>query len=83
MKMRETPAVRSVPPYYDEPVYIEALAHSIEKHLAALDFEPEVVLASYHGIPKRLFREAATPITAIARRRRGCCANASAGTTRS
>ncbi|TPL53908.1 ferrochelatase [Mesorhizobium sp. B2-4-6] len=52
MKMRRAPAVRSVPPYYDEPVYIEALAQSIERHLASLDFQPEVVIASYHGIPK-------------------------------
>ncbi|RAZ91962.1 ferrochelatase [Mesorhizobium hawassense] len=52
MKIRHTPAIRSVPPYYDEPVYIEALARSIEKHLATLDFEPEVVITSYHGIPK-------------------------------
>ncbi|THF57920.1 ferrochelatase [Ollibium composti] len=51
-KMRRAPAVRSVPPYYAEPVYIEALAASIEKHLATLDFEPEVVITSYHGIPK-------------------------------
>ena len=52
MKMRRAPAVRSVPPYYDEPVYIDALASSIGRHLAGLDFEPEVVLASFHGIPK-------------------------------
>ena len=52
MKIRNAPAVRTVPPYYDEPVYIEALASSIEKHLAGLDFTPEVVVASYHGIPK-------------------------------
>ncbi len=52
MKMREAPAVRSVPPYYREPVYIEALARSLQASLARLDFEPEVVLASYHGIPK-------------------------------
>ena len=52
MKMRDAPAVRTVPPYYDDPVYIDALAVSIEKHLATLDFEPEVVIASYHGIPK-------------------------------
>ncbi|TIX11052.1 MAG: ferrochelatase, partial [Mesorhizobium sp.] len=52
MKIRRAPAIRSVPPYYDEPVYIEALARSIERHLASLDFEPEVVIASYHGIPK-------------------------------
>jgi len=52
MKMRAAPAIRSVPPYYAEPVYIEALASSIEGHLASLDFEPEVVITSYHGIPK-------------------------------
>jgi ferrochelatase len=55
MKIRHMPTVRSVPSYYDEPVYIEALARSMEKHLATLDFEPEVVLASYHGIPKAYF----------------------------
>lgn len=52
MKIRHAPAIRSVPPYYDEPVYIEALARSIEKHIATLDFVPEVVITSYHGIPK-------------------------------
>ncbi|WFP78397.1 ferrochelatase [Mesorhizobium sp. WSM4906] len=52
MRIRHAPAIRSVPPYYDEPVYIEALARSIEKHLATLDFVPEVVITSYHGIPK-------------------------------
>ncbi|WP_027165178.1 ferrochelatase [Mesorhizobium sp. WSM3224] len=52
MTIRRAPAIRSVPPYYDEPVYIEALARSIEKHLATLDFVPEVVITSYHGIPK-------------------------------
>jgi len=52
MKMRRAPAIRSVPPYYEEPVYIDALARSVERHLATLDFEPEVVLTSYHGIPK-------------------------------
>ena len=52
MKVREAPAVRSVPPYYREPVYIDALARSLKGSLAKLDFEPEVVLASYHGIPK-------------------------------
>jgi ferrochelatase len=51
MTMRRMPTVRSVPPYYDDPVYIEALARSIERHLSALDVQPEVILASYHGIP--------------------------------
>jgi ferrochelatase len=56
MKLRVQPAIRVVPPYYDEPAYIEALARSIEQHLATLDFEPEVVIASYHGIPQSYFK---------------------------
>ena len=55
MKMRYMPATRTVPAYHDEPVYIEALARSIETHLAGLDWEPELVIASYHGIPKSYF----------------------------
>ena len=50
--MRFQPALRVVPPYYDDPVYIEALAASIEKGLAALPFKPAMILASFHGIPK-------------------------------
>ncbi|MBN9071858.1 MAG: ferrochelatase [Rhizobiales bacterium] len=52
MEMRDQPAIRTVPDYHDEPAYIDALAVSIRNRLAALDFEPEVVLASFHGIPK-------------------------------
>ncbi len=55
VKVRYMPAIRTVPQYHDEPVYIEALASSIEKHLATLDFEPEVIVASYHGIPQKYF----------------------------
>ncbi len=66
MKMRWQPAMRTVPPYHDDPVYIEALARSIETHLATLDFEPEVVIASFHGMPQSLFRARAIPITASA-----------------
>jgi len=50
--MRLVPAVRTVPAYPENPVYIEALAASIQNHLAGLDFSPDVVLASYHGIPQ-------------------------------
>ena len=52
MKKRFMPAIRTIPSYETEPVYIEALARSIESHLAPLSFKPEVILASYHGIPK-------------------------------
>lgn len=57
MKQRWMPAVRTVPPYHDDPAYIDALAVSIEKHLATLDFAPEKVIASYHGIPQSYFRK--------------------------
>ncbi len=51
-KMRFQPALRVVPPYYDDPVYIDVLAISIEAELKALPFKPEMILASFHGIPK-------------------------------
>ncbi|WP_139353861.1 ferrochelatase [Sinorhizobium sp. A49] len=57
LKMRWQPALRTVPPYHDDPVYIDALATSITKHLATLDWEPEVVLTSFHGIPKSYFEK--------------------------
>ena len=50
---RWQPAIRTLPPYYDDPAYIDALARSIEDGLAKLDFEPELVLASFHGMPRR------------------------------
>lgn len=52
MKLRYMPAVRSAPPYYADPAYIEALARSVEQHLATLSFAPELVVASYHGLPQ-------------------------------
>lgn len=55
MAIRWQPALRTVPPYHDDPVYIEALARSIENHMASLDWDPEVVIASYHGIPQSYF----------------------------
>jgi ferrochelatase len=55
-RWRWQPALRTLPPYHDDPAYIDALASSIETGLAALDFEPEVVLASFHGMPERTLR---------------------------
>ncbi|MDI7860519.1 ferrochelatase [Rhizobiaceae bacterium n13] len=55
MAMRWQPAIRTVPPYHDDPVYIEALANSVTRHLATLDWEPEIILTSFHGIPKSYF----------------------------
>ena len=55
MKLRWQPAVRTAPAYHDDPAYIAALADSVRAGLAKLDFEPEVVVASFHGLPKRYF----------------------------
>lgn len=52
MKQRWQPAVRTAAPYADDPVYIEAVCESMKKELAKLDFEPELILASFHGVPK-------------------------------
>lgn len=52
MQMRWQPSIRIAPPYHDEPAYIAALAQSVRNHLATLDFEPEVILTSFHGMPK-------------------------------
>ena len=51
-QMRSQPALRVAAPYYDDPVYIGALAASLRTALEQLAFEPEVILASFHGIPK-------------------------------
>ena len=50
-KMRWQPAVRTAPAYFDDPKYVETLANSIRDGVAALDFEPDLVITSYHGMP--------------------------------
>ena len=52
-KMRWQPAIRTLPPYYDDPAHIEALATSVRAHLASLDHAPDLILASFHGMPAR------------------------------
>ncbi len=51
--MRAQPTLRVTPPYYDDPDYIEALAVSINAHLKTLPFQPELIVASFHGMPKK------------------------------
>src|SRR6202790_1157898 len=51
--MRAQPTLRVTPPYYDDPDYIEALAVSINAHLKTLPFQPELIVASYHGMPQK------------------------------
>jgi ferrochelatase len=51
--MRWQPAIRTLPPYYDHPAYIAALAETVRKDLAKLPFTPDAVVASFHGMPQR------------------------------
>lgn len=51
--LRWQPALRVAPPYHDHPAYISAIAESIRDHLAGLDWEPDLVVMSFHGMPKK------------------------------
>jgi len=52
-RMRVQPALRTLPPYYDDPLYIDALKLNLSRQLATLPFEPEKLLLSFHGMPQR------------------------------
>ena len=51
-RMRWQPSLRVAPPYYDNPVYIEAVTKSLQAELEKLSFTPQVIIASFHGMPK-------------------------------
>jgi ferrochelatase len=51
--MRAQPVLRVSPPYYEDPDYIEALAVSINAHLSTLPWQPELIVASFHGMPQK------------------------------
>ena len=51
-RLRAQPTLRVTPPYYEDETYIEALAASIEASLASMPFKPELIVASFHGMPK-------------------------------
>ena len=53
MDLRWQPTIRVAPPYYEDPAYIEAIAASIREHLATVGFEPEALVASFHGMPQK------------------------------
>jgi protoporphyrin/coproporphyrin ferrochelatase len=57
MKEKRQPAVRTVPEYFDHPLYIDALARSVEAAYGTLETKPDVLVASYHGMPKRYLME--------------------------
>jgi ferrochelatase len=55
LKMRWQPALRTAAPWHDEAGYIDALAKSVTDHLATLDWQPDVIVASFHGLPQAYF----------------------------
>ncbi len=57
MKEKFQPAARTVPAYFEHPLFIEALAQSVERGYAKLERKPDVLVASYHGMPKRYLLE--------------------------
>jgi len=75
--MRAQPILRVTPPYYADANYIDALAVSIETHLATLPFKPELIVASFHGMPKDYidkgdpYQQHCTATTELLRRRMG------------
>ena len=52
-KMRAQPAVRTLPPYFSDPLHIDALTSNLQRQLTAIDFAPERLLLSFHGMPER------------------------------
>jgi ferrochelatase len=57
MAEKAQPAARTVPEYFDHPAYVDALAQSVERAYAAMERRPDVLVASYHGMPKRYLME--------------------------
>ncbi|RVT82087.1 ferrochelatase [Rhodobacteraceae bacterium CCMM004] len=57
MQEKWQPPVRTVPAYFDQPAYIDALAQSVEKAYALMETPPDVLVTSYHGVPKRYLME--------------------------
>ena len=55
MGMRWQPSLQVIPHYESEPIYIEALVNSIKKKLGNLKWKPDLIISSYHGIPKKYF----------------------------
>ena len=57
MKMRWQPNLKIIPHYESEPLYIEAIKNSIEKKINEISWKPDLIVASYHGIPKKYFEK--------------------------
>ncbi len=57
IKMRWQPSLQIIPHYESEPLYISALENSLNKKISEINWKPDIILASYHGIPKKYFEK--------------------------
>ena len=57
MKMRWQPSLQIIPHYESEPLYIDALVNVLKKKISEINWTPDLILASYHGIPKKYFEK--------------------------
>ena len=57
LDLKWQPPVRTVPAYFDRPSYIDALAQSVERAYAKIETPPDILVCSYHGVPKRYLME--------------------------
>ena len=57
MKMRWQPSLQIIPHYESEPLYINAISKSIETKISQINWKPDIIMASYHGIPKKYFEK--------------------------
>jgi ferrochelatase len=57
LDLKWQPPVRTVPAYFDRPSYIDALAQSVERAYARMETKPDILVCSYHGVPKRYLME--------------------------
>ena len=57
MKLRWQPNLQIIPHYESEPLYIDAIVNSLNKKISQIDWKPEVIIASYHGVPKKYFEK--------------------------
>ena len=55
--MRRQPSLRILPPYYDAPAYIDTIAGSLQEGIAGLSFKPDVIVASFHGMPEEYLQK--------------------------
>lgn len=71
MKVRRVPAIRVVPPYYDHPAYLDAMAALVKEELEKLDWEPDHFIYSFHGIPQKYAQRGDPYATHVVRTTRG------------